>query len=90
MKKKIIIIGGKGTAVVIAEQVIDAIERFNYNAELIGFAFDDPEMTTVLDYPILCHSYEVMEKYGKDDMRNVMHSSDSKNRKIIEKNIYLK
>ncbi len=67
MKKKIIIIGGKGTAVVIAEQVIDAIERFNYNAELIGFAFDDPEMTTVLDYPILCHSYEVMEKYGKDE-----------------------
>ena len=67
MKKKIIIIGGKGTAVVIAEQVIDAIERFNYNAELIGFAFDDPEMTTVLDYPILCHSYEVMEKYGKDN-----------------------
>jgi len=33
---------------------------------------------------------KIREKYGKDDMRNVMHSSDSKNRKIIEKNIYLK
>lgn len=65
MKTKIIMIGGKGTAVVIAEQIIDAIERFNYPAELIGFAFDDPEMTEVLDMPILCHSYEALEKYGK-------------------------
>lgn len=64
---KILIIGGRGTAVVIAEQIIDAIERFNYPAELIGFAFDDPEMTEVLDLPILCHSYEVLEKYGKYD-----------------------
>lgn len=33
---------------------------------------------------------KIREKYGKDDMRNVMHSSDSPNRKTIEKNIYLK
>ena len=32
----------------------------------------------------------IREKYGVDDMRNVMHSSDSYNRKTIEKNIYLK
>lgn len=63
--KKILIIGGRGTAVVIAEQIIDAIERFNYPAELIGFAFDDPEMTEVLGLPIHCHSYEVLERYGK-------------------------
>lgn len=64
MKTKIIIIGGKGTAVVVAEAIIDAIERFNYNAEILGFAFDDPEMTQVMEYPILCHSYEVKEKYS--------------------------
>lgn len=64
MKTKIVIIGGKGTAVIIAEQIIDAIERFGYNAELIGFAFDDPTMTEVLDFPILCHSYDVNKKYG--------------------------
>ena len=67
MKKKIVIIGGRGTAVVIAEQIIDAIERFNYDAELIGFAFDDPDMKEVLDLPIFCHSYEVLEKFGKYD-----------------------
>lgn len=65
--KKIIIIGGRGTAVVIADQILDAIDRFNYPAELLGFAFDDPELTEVLDLPVLCHSYEVLEKYGKFD-----------------------
>lgn len=64
MNTKIIIIGGKGTAVVIAEQIIDAIERYDYPAELIGFAFDDPDITSVIDLPVLCHSYEVLEKYG--------------------------
>ncbi|MBO7578884.1 MAG: sialic acid O-acetyltransferase [Prevotella sp.] len=67
MKTKVIIIGGRGTAVVIAEQLIDAIERYHYDAELIGFAFDDPDMTEVIDMPILCHSYEVLDKYGKYD-----------------------
>lgn len=70
MKNKIIIIGGKGTAVVVAEQIIDAIERFGYNAEILGFAFDDPTMDRVMEYPILCHSYEVKEKYAHlDDVK---------------------
>lgn len=70
MKNKIIIIGGKGTAVVVAEQIIDAIERFGYNAEILGFAFDDPTMDHVMEYPILCHSYEVKEKYAHlDDVK---------------------
>lgn len=63
MKTKIVIIGGKGTAVVVAEQILDAISRFNYNAEILGFAFDDPEMTQVMEFPILCHSKEVKEKF---------------------------
>jgi acetyltransferase-like isoleucine patch superfamily enzyme len=67
MKTKIIIIGGKGTAVVVAEQIIDAIERFGYNAEILGFAFDDPTMDHVMEFPILCHSYEVKEKYAQYD-----------------------
>ena len=67
MKTKIIIIGGKGTAVVVAEQIIDAIERFGYNAEILGFAFDDPTMDQVMEFPILCHSYEAKEKYSQYD-----------------------
>lgn len=67
MKNKIIIIGGKGTAVVVAEQIIDAIDRFGYNAEILGFAFDDPTMDHVMEYPILCHSYEAKDKYVQYD-----------------------
>lgn len=64
MSTKIVIIGGKGTAVVVAEEIIDAIERYGYQGEILGFAFDDPEMDHVLDYPILCHSYEAKEKFA--------------------------
>lgn len=67
MKNKIIIIGGKGTAVVVAEQIIDAIDHFGYNAEILGFAFDDPTMDHVMEYPILCHSYEAKDKYVQYD-----------------------
>lgn len=62
MKEKIIIIGGKGTAVVIAEQLIHAIEKCNYDAEFLGFAFWDPSMTEVLGMPILFQDYQEMKK----------------------------
>ena len=62
MKEKIIIIGGKGTAVVIAEQLIHAIDKCNYDAEFLGFAFWDPSMTEVLGRPILFQDYEEMKK----------------------------
>ncbi len=41
-ERKVVIIGGKGTAVVIAEQIYDAQIRFGKEIEVIGFAFDDP------------------------------------------------
>lgn len=70
MRTKIVIIGGKGTAVVVAEQIIDAIDRFGYDAEILGFAFDDPTMDHVMDYPVLCHSYEAKDKFEAfDDVR---------------------
>ena len=40
MKKKVVVIGGKGTAVVIAEQIYDANVRFGVEIEVLGFAFD--------------------------------------------------
>lgn len=65
--KKIVIIGGKGTAVVIAEQIQDAIDRFNYEVEILGFAFDDvPEDGKINGWPVLCGTREAYPKY-KDD-----------------------
>ncbi|MCT4599403.1 MAG: hypothetical protein N4A32_00695 [Marinifilaceae bacterium] len=66
--KKIIIIGGKGTALVIAEQIVDAKERFGMEVEFIGFAFDDESFgDNINGYPILCKTTEVKERYADND-----------------------
>jgi sugar O-acyltransferase (sialic acid O-acetyltransferase NeuD family) len=68
MSDKIVIIGGKGTAVVIADQIIDAKERFGAKVELLGFAFDDlSNGDTINGLPILCGTKEAYSKYEKYD-----------------------
>lgn len=63
-KDKIVIIGGKGTAVVVAEQIEDARVRFGSNIEVLGFAFDDPAFGKEINgYPILCRTYEAYERF---------------------------
>lgn len=62
--KKIIIIGGKGTPVVIAEQIIDSIEKFGAKYEVLGFAFDDESFgDNINGLPILEKTYNVYNKY---------------------------
>jgi acetyltransferase EpsM len=64
---KVIIIGGKGSAVVIAEQIYDTQIKIG-NVEFLGFAFDDETMgDSINDFPILCKTYEAFEKYKKYD-----------------------
>ena len=68
MSDKIIIIGGKGTAVVIAEQILDAKENFNMNVDFLGFAFDDPSFGSEINgFPILGKSSEIFDKYKDDE-----------------------
>ncbi|MCH5229169.1 MAG: sialic acid O-acetyltransferase [Muribaculaceae bacterium] len=65
--KKVIIIGGKGTAVVIAEQILDASERYGCKLKVEGFAFDDPAFRNGINgWPVLCGTREAYPKY-KDD-----------------------
>lgn len=64
-KEKIIIIGGKGSAVVIAEQIFDAQIK-DGSVEFLGFAFDDIQYGAEINgFPILAKTYEVYEKYKK-------------------------
>lgn len=61
---KVVIIGGKGTAVVIAEQIYDAQHRFGMNIEMLGFAFDDESFGSEINgFQILCKTYEAKEKF---------------------------
>lgn len=68
MNTKVVIIGGKGTAVVIAEQIFDAHNRFGMDIEVLGFAFDDPLYNKGINgWPVLCGTKEVWEKYKNDE-----------------------
>ena len=63
---KLIIIGGIGTAVNIAEQMQDAIDKFDFKDEFLGFAFDNEYFGDEINgYPLLCKTYEAYEKYKK-------------------------
>ncbi len=64
--KKIIIIGGQGTAIVIADQIFDANNRFGESIEVLGLALDDTSKgDSISNYPILCGIKELYEKYGE-------------------------
>lgn len=70
---KIIIIGGRGTAIVIADQMYDAKVRFGLDIEVLGLALDDHSGGDSLSgYPILCGIRELYDKYGSyDDIKFV-------------------
>lgn len=63
---KVIIIGGRGTPSVIADQMYDARQRFGMDIEVLGLALDDHSGgDSVNGYPILCGIRELHEKYGQ-------------------------
>jgi acetyltransferase EpsM len=70
---RVIVIGGKGTAVVVAEQIEDARTRYAVPLELLGFAFDDPAYSPEINgFPVLCGTREVKERFmGDPDVRVV-------------------
>lgn len=66
--KKVIIIGGRGTAIVIADQIYDAYNRFGMQIETLGLALDDRSGGDEINgYPILCNIPDLYNEYGKYD-----------------------
>jgi len=61
---KIVMIGGRGTAIVVAEQIYDARIRFGMDIEVIGLALDDHSGgDSVGGYPILCDIKDAYDAY---------------------------
>ena len=89
MCDKIVILGGRGTAVVVAEQIHDAYSRFGLRVEFLGFAFDDPLLKDSINgWPVLCGTREVWRKFEKQkDVKFIylMYRSD-----IIEERVALR
>lgn len=66
---KILVIGGSGTAINIAEQIIDSNKNYNSGIEFIGFAFDSPVPGNRINgYPVLCKTTELIEKYPQNEV----------------------
>lgn len=62
--KKVILIGGKGSCVDIAEEIEDARLRYGTDIEVLGFAFDDPAYAEGINgWPVLCGTKEAWNKY---------------------------
>ncbi len=65
-KTKVIIFGGIGTAINIAEGIFDASVNYNAKVEMLGFAFDAPEYGKEINgFPVLCGTKEAYKKYEK-------------------------
>ncbi|MFH1196289.1 MAG: acetyltransferase [bacterium] len=65
MRTKIVIIGGKGSAIVIAEQIYDAQVKGN-DVEFLGFAFDDESFGKEINgFPIICKTFDAKSYFEK-------------------------
>ena len=88
---RIIVIGGKGTAVVIAEQIWDT-QISKGTVEFLGFAFDDEDFyPEIAGFPILCKTWEALKKYEKyDDVKFIfaMYRPDLMKERILLRDGY--
>jgi sugar O-acyltransferase (sialic acid O-acetyltransferase NeuD family) len=67
--QSVIIFGGKGTAVSLAEQIEDARRRFRYPMRVLGFAIDDPALGhKIAGLPVVCGTRTAWSTFGS---RNV-------------------
>lgn len=60
---EVVIIGGKGTAVSVAEQIDDAHRRFASPLRVLGFAIDDPALGNSIEgFPVICGTRELRKR----------------------------
>lgn len=65
---RIVIVGGEGTALNIAEAICDAISSFGYRAQFLGFANDDRELRGHIGgYPVVCSLAKLSEFIEEED-----------------------
>lgn len=69
-EQKVIIFGGKGTAINIAEQIENARTSHGYPMRVMGFAIDDPSLgKKIAGFPVLTSVFEAWEKYRNTDIQ---------------------
>lgn len=87
--EKVIIIGGKSSATLIADHIYDAQHKYGMAIECIGFAYnDEPIGTDINGFSVLSRIDDVYEKY-KDD-KEVTFIFQSYNIQCMQKTIDFK
>lgn len=67
---RVVIIGGKGTAINLAEQIEDARSRYEYPMKVIGFAIDDRSLwPAIAGLPVLCGVHEAWTQFRETDVK---------------------
>lgn len=67
---RVLIIGSKGTAINIAEQILQAKEQFNYPMLIEGFCIDEPAIgEKIAGFPVVCGVRQAWEMYKKTDFK---------------------
>lgn len=76
--EKVIIIGGKSSATLIADYIYDAQHKFNEPIEFIGFAYDDlPIDSDINGFPVISKIGDVYKKHEKyKDVKFIFQSYD--------------
>ncbi len=65
-------IGGKGSAINVAEHILHAAKQFGMPLELMGFAVDDPALgRTIIGLPVLCRPCEILDRFPEPDVKVV-------------------
>ncbi|WP_432671699.1 acetyltransferase [Flavobacterium sp. SM2513] len=65
--EKIVIIGGKSSATLIADYIYDAQHKHQVDIECLGFAYDEEVVGADINgFPVLCRVNEAYEKYRDD------------------------
>ena len=65
--EKVIIIGGKSSATLIADYIYDAHHKYEMPIECIGFAYNDEPIGTIINgFPVISKIEDVYEKYKED------------------------
>lgn len=85
--EKVVIIGGKSSATLVADNIYDASKKYNLPAEVLGFAFNEfPVGEEINGFPIVCKVEEAYQKYKDDEhVKFVYQMYDIKNmQKTIE------
>lgn len=69
MIKRVVVIGGKGTAVNIAEQIVDARNHRGGSLALLGFAIDDEALGgSINGHPVLCKTRAAGRLFAEEEV----------------------